>query len=292
MTRNSKLILVGVLAIISVGVALSVLFRGRLQQANANERFEQNQQEAGSALEVATYEPLGSSRANIEEVADQLASQGATDAERARRREAVLSAHDFLVSRFGHHVDPASRAAYIAFAQRQIASGASLKSDLAFNTSFANYYESVVGRPPAADGDPAELFADLASAEDGRNNRVSVPTAIGVNPEAVGVALGRYSQANPAWPMPRGATNDAIAYSVSTVSHRPLWSRPDDLQAQLERDGADVAQVHFFLEFAPGNRRACLVNLVWSERAGGWIVASTAVTRNSMEVDDAVRWAY
>jgi hypothetical protein len=176
-------------------------------------------------------------------------------------------------------------------ARLEMERGGTLKDDLGFNTSFARYYESLRGHAPAADSDPVDLYAELLAAEDDRG--AGVPSAVSVSPDAIGVATGPYSKANPVWPIPMGGTNDSIMYSPALVSHRSLWKRPDSLHQQLERAGrAETAQVHFFLEFGPGDKRACLINLVWSESHGEWMVESTSVGAPSPLPNEAVRWAY
>lgn len=111
--------------------------------------------------------------------------------------------------------------------------------------------------------------------------------------EVVAVAVGRYSLANPSWPRPPGPVNEAAIYSVAMVSHASLWHHPEGLQAQLEsRGGADVAQVQLLIEFAPGDRRPCLFNLVWAPSRGRWILDSSSVGAPSMEEGTWIKWAY
>jgi hypothetical protein len=281
------------MAAVSIGVAVFVLTRGQDMRAAAVEGFETSQESAGDAVQSASYTALSGSRDEIQRLADEIAASEASDTDAQAKRSAIVAAHSFLLDRFGSIGEAAGQDAYRAFARRAIAQGASLKTDLAFNTPFARYYESMTGTPPPPDGDPVELFATLAAAEDARSGGMSVPTGIAISRGSVAVALGRYSLANPGWPLPSGPTNDAIMYTAATTTHRPVWSRSDDLAAQMASGGsAAVAQVHFFLQFGAGDRRPCLINLVWSPERSEWLVASTGVGAPSMDAAEFVRWAY
>lgn len=299
MSSRAKLIVAVVIAVLSVSAAVFVSFRGSRLQAAADAGFYATQDRLHNWVRDSIYSNLSSSEPAIREIGGRIRTDpsvvGQTEGVAGKRAAALEAAHRFLIERFGVGSDGSSESEIARledYAKAEVSAGGSLRSELALNTSFSSYYESMLGEPPPGESDEV-LFARLAAAEDARFDRISVPTGICLDGDAIAVDVGTHSRANPSWPYPAGQTTQALSYSVSTVSHQALWDRPDSLARQIETTGrAEVAQVHFLLEFLDGRRRVCSINLVWSSRRAAWIVDNTSVTADEMDQATWVRWAY
>lgn len=288
MFHRHRIVLSAILAALSVGVAVYVYLRGVGAKRDAALEFEQTRREAQRPVSDARYTPLAQATTELRAIAAEIRAGAGEASDADRRATAIEAVATFLSSRFA-----GSEAARAEWARSQVRDGASLREDLAFSSTFAGYYTRMTGEELPDDADPVESFTRLAAAEDASRDGFSVPTGVAIGADLVGVAVGRYSLANPAWPRPVGPTNEAAIYSVAVVSHSSLWKHPEGLQAQLaSRGGADVAQVQLMIEFAPGDRRPCLFNLVWSPTRGRWIVDSSGVGAPSLEDGTWIKWAY